>query len=373
MNRQKIRKAYESVRPDEESQDRMLHHILLGASEIAPEGKDDTMKHKRMRPMMLVAVIALVAAMTVTVFASEVITGWFKQYFEKQNDIILTKEQVQYIEENEQILDQVQIQNGYSLKLKSVIADRNTLYVTLGITAPSALPFDNAHIITLDGFGFYDQDRNWYQGNSIEVVDDADGLDTTADIMVKLSEGNWNHGGQWTLQIEKLVTLVHDIEYEQELLDSKYAGQENILFTDEESEKIYWKETVAEGPWEFTIDMGKVDAQELEITTEPITTQSCYGFKADGTLVYKEAVITSVTIRPLSVTFYGEPSKSGVALDIAPTAREEIFVAMKDGSRIDLKPRFSSPGEERFEAISPIVLEEVAYVQIPDGTKIMAP
>ena len=373
MNRQKFRKAYESVRPDEEAQDRMLNHILLEASEIAPAGKDDTMKHKKMRPMMLVAVIALVAAMTVTVFAAEEISSWFRSYFERQNDVPLSSEQVQYIEKNEQILEQIQTQNGYSLKLKSVIADSDTLYVTLSVTSSSVLPFDDVNTITLDGFGFYDQDMKWYQGNSIEIVDDMDGLDTTADIMLKLSEGSWNDGGQWALRIEKLVTLVHDIEYEQKLLDTKYAGQENILFTDEESEKLYWKETVAEGPWEFTIDMGKVDAQELEIMTEPITTRSCYGFKADGTLVYEDAVITAVTIRPFSVTFYGEPSKSGVGLDIAPTAREEIFVAMKDGSRIDLKPRFSSPGEERFEATSPIVLEEVAYVQIPDGTKIMAP
>ena len=42
MNRQKFRKAYESVRPDEEAQDRMLNHILLEASEIAPAGKNET-------------------------------------------------------------------------------------------------------------------------------------------------------------------------------------------------------------------------------------------------------------------------------------------------------------------------------------------
>ena len=371
MKKQSVVNAYQNIRPDEESKDRMLRNILL-SSEISPAGKDDTMKHKKMRPMVLAALVALIAAMTVTVFASEIITGWFKQYFEKHNDVILTTEQVQYLEENEQRLEQVQTQNGYTLKLKSVLADSNTLYVTLGMTAPVALPFDNAHTITSEGIYLNDQDGKGYRANSIRTVDDGDGLDTTADVMLQLREGNWKEGGQWTLKIEKLGILVHDVKYEQQLLDTKYAGQENILFTDEEGEKIYWHETLAEGPWEFTLDMSKADGGELVITMDPITTRSCYGFKEDGTNVYCDAVITSVVIRPLGVTIYGE-SEEHASLDIAPSSTDEIFVAMKDGSRIDLQPRSSEIGEERFDVDAPIVLEEVEYIQIPDGTKIMVP
>ena len=371
MKKQSVVNAYQNIRPDDEAKDRMLRNILL-SSEISPGGMEDTMKHKKMRPMVLAALVALIAAMTVTVFASETITGWFKQYFEKHNDVILTTEQVQYLEENEQLLEQVQTQNGYTLKLKSLLADSNTLYVTLGMTAPTALPFDNDHIITSEGIYLYDQDGTGYRASSIRTVDDRDGLDTTTDVMLELREGNWKDGGQWTLEIEKLDILVHDVEYEQMLVDTKYAGQENILFTDEEGEKIYWHETLAEGLWEFTLDMSKADAEELEITMEPVTTRSCYGFKEDGTNVYCDAVITSVVIRPLSVTIYGESEEHG-ALDIAPSYTDEIFIAMKDGSRIDLRPRSASIGEARFDVPSPIILEEVDYIQIPDGTKIMVP
>ena len=59
MNRQKIQQAFENVRPDEEAKERMLQNILLQSSEIPPAGKDDTMKHKKMRPVLIAAIIAL--------------------------------------------------------------------------------------------------------------------------------------------------------------------------------------------------------------------------------------------------------------------------------------------------------------------------
>lgn len=59
MNRQKIRNAYENVRPDEETKTRMLENILSASSEIPSAGKDDTMKRKRMRPLILVAIMVL--------------------------------------------------------------------------------------------------------------------------------------------------------------------------------------------------------------------------------------------------------------------------------------------------------------------------
>lgn len=59
MNRQKIRQAFDNIRPDEETKLRMLENILRQSSEIPPAGKDDTMKHKKMRPVLIAAIIAL--------------------------------------------------------------------------------------------------------------------------------------------------------------------------------------------------------------------------------------------------------------------------------------------------------------------------
>ena len=48
MKRRSVLRAYENIRPDEEAKSRMLRNIL-DSSEIPPAGKDDTMKHKKMR------------------------------------------------------------------------------------------------------------------------------------------------------------------------------------------------------------------------------------------------------------------------------------------------------------------------------------
>ena len=145
------------------------------------------------------------------------------------------------------------------------------------------------------------------------------------------------------------------------------------MLTDEEAALAYRFETLAEGPWEFSIDLSQVNSTELELITEPITAQSCCGFKPDGTLVYEEVTITSVIIRPLSTTIQAEITESRAALDFTPTIDDQIFVVMKDNSRIQLQPDWGMSGKQHFTTTSPIVLTEVDHVLLADGTRIMAP
>ena len=57
MKRRSIVRAYQNVRPDEEAKQRMLNNIL-GSSEISHAGKDERKVQKKMKPMVLVAIIA---------------------------------------------------------------------------------------------------------------------------------------------------------------------------------------------------------------------------------------------------------------------------------------------------------------------------
>lgn len=327
----------------------------------------------RPRFTLLIAAILITAALTATAFASETISGWFKQYFERQNDVPLSSEQVQFIEEHEQVLAETQTLNGYQLELKSVLTDNRTVYITMGITAPAPLPFDEDIRLTFNTFDFYDQNLKTPQAMSARILDDGDALDCTTDLILEYTLGNWNDSDQWTLYIKELTLWIHDVAYEQNLLDTKYAGLENFMLTDEEAALAYRFETLAEGPWEFSIDLSKADNTELEIVTDPIILQSCYGFKPDGTLVYEEVTITSVIIRPLSATIQAELTESRAALDLTPTIDDQIFVVMKDNSRIQLYPDWGFSGKQHFTTESPIVLTEVDHILLADGTKIMAP
>ena len=327
----------------------------------------------RPRFTLLIAAVLVTAALTATAFASETISGWFEQYFERQNDVPLSSEQVQYIEANELVVGETKTKSGYDLELKSVLADSSTIYITLGITSPDVLPFDEDTQLTFDSFDFYDQNRKPPQALSAQVLDDGDSSDYTTDLILEYTLGSWNESDQWTLHIKELQLWIHDVAYEQNLLDTKYAGQENFMLTDEEAALAYRFETLAEGPWEFSIDLSTADSAELEMVTDPITAQSCCGFKPDGTLVYEEVTINSVIIRPLSATIQTELTESRAAPDFTPTIDEQIFVVMKDSSRIQLHPDWGMSGKQHFSTASPIVLTEVDHVLLADGTKIMAP
>lgn len=74
MNRSKIRRAYDSIRPDDGARERMLENILSAVSEeqtVVRRGKTNTRLLRR--TLCLAAVIALLLALGITAYAA----GWF--------------------------------------------------------------------------------------------------------------------------------------------------------------------------------------------------------------------------------------------------------------------------------------------------------
>lgn len=58
MKRNSVRRAYQNIRPNEEARERMLNNILL-SSEIPPAGKDERKMRKKMKPMVIAAIIVV--------------------------------------------------------------------------------------------------------------------------------------------------------------------------------------------------------------------------------------------------------------------------------------------------------------------------
>lgn len=318
--------------------------------------------------VLIAAVIALMA-ITATAFASEYIAGWFKQYFEKQSNAPLSPGQIQFVEENEQVIEETQTHNGWSLALKSVLSDSKTVYAIVGISVPADITEEDLRNLWPD-IDFYDKDRKPVGSWGVKLHVGMSGNKRTADLIFELNPADWNRGDTWTLRVNRLSKMVYDREYEQNLLDTKYAGQENIMFTDEEAAKINQQIILIEGPWEFSIDLSQSNDVELEMITAPVTAQTCYGYKPDGTEVLEEVQITSFILHPLGATIKAESSG---ALDFTYNADQHIYVVMRNGSRIELLPNWGSVGEQHLAAESPIVLDEVDHVLLSDGTKIMVP
>ena len=95
--------------------------------------------------VLIAAVIALMA-ITATAFASEYIAGWFKQYFEKQANAPLSPEQIQFVEENEQVIAETQLQNNCTVELKSFMTDGQIALMTIHVTAPEGMNITEAQI-----------------------------------------------------------------------------------------------------------------------------------------------------------------------------------------------------------------------------------
>lgn len=332
--------------------------------EAREEGAPSVKPHRRKFVTLIAAVIALMAV-TATAFAAEEIAGWFTQFFAGQSDAPLSPAQIEFIEENEQVIAQTQKHNGYSLELKSVIADKEVVYVTIGLTAPEGTSRADLVTISTLGVDLYDEHNMPGAAYGLQFCDDMDGLDNTIDMVLDLKLADWNSGSNWTLRIDSLSREIYDEEYEQELRETKYAGQTEVMFTQEEMSRMYRFVTLAEGPWKFAIDLSRADNGELELITIPVNAQSYFRFEP-----HEVIPITSFVLRPLSATIRADtewvPSFSDNVDNL-------VYVVMKDGSRVQLVSQWSSVGVEHLNAESPIVLEEVDHVLLPDGTKIAVP
>ena len=335
----------------------------------------------RPRFTLLIAAILITAALTATAFASETISGWFKQYFERQNDVPLSSEQAQFIEEHEQVLAETQETNGYNLELKSVLADSNMFYITIGITAPTGMDLQNMNLWFYDSLEIFDQQKQSIFSFSRSIEDDLDGLINTVNLVLKCEPGDWNSGSHWTIRIKSLHQEIYDEAYEQELRRTKYVGQTEIMFTPEESDRIYQYPIIAEGPWMFTFDLNDASSQSIELISEPLfVTAIVSRWTSDNHLTcditdgIESIQLNSFVLTPLGGTLQFKEDDSICCVSIewqnhAQYGHRDMYVVMKDGSNITLH----HSGTNSLIATSPIVLTEVDHVLLADGTKIMAP
>ena len=328
---------------------------------------------------VLVAAIIALMAIAVTAFASEEIAGWFRQYFQKHANAPLTSEQIEYIKEHEQLIEETHTYNGWTVELRSVLSSGNTTYATIGITSPQNIDLNALNLYFGKGIQILDQQNQAPFSYWFSKEDDSDGLSNTMNLVIVFEPGHWNTGSLWNINISALYQILYDAQYEEELLQTKYAGQADVMFTSEETERIHQHPVLAEGPWNFTIDLNTSNRAELEMVHEPVTIQAEVRRKGSDDITsddyfidtIEEVSIVSFVLTPLNATIHYECT----AEDAFVSAHVwELYVVMKDGSQVELQRGGSSQqGVSNYLAASPIVLDEVDHILLADGTKIHAP
>lgn len=347
-------------------------------SEFLNEARAKTApRHSRKFAALIAAVIAL-TAMTLTAFAADEIAGWFKQYFTKQSDLPLTPGQIEFIEENEQVINNTQTYNGYTIQLKSAIGSGNTTYISLELTAPDDINLLQWGTLIFSKNPITDDQGHFPQLVKYIVQDNQDGLDNTVSVILVLEQESLTPVTEWNIAIDSIYGENYDREYEQELLRTKYAGQLDITsYTNDEWAKILSKTLLAEGNWNFTVAVKYPDFEELEMLKEPIqirTIYTCPDPLRNGSSY--PMTITSFVLRPMDASLYYQCHNHCSDNHSFTTIYSEPFchIVMKDGTQVAFRRSISGSDQEyRLVADSPIVLSEVDHVLLSDGTKLTVP
>ncbi|MBQ8621574.1 MAG: hypothetical protein IJ422_04590 [Oscillospiraceae bacterium] len=379
------------------------------------------------RTFLIAALIALALLLVGCTVAY--VQGWFTDFFAARSDEPLSSEQIEFIQENEQIIMETQSKGGWTVELKSAIRDSETAYVIFGVTAPEDVDLEEANITT------YTDSDEIIPGNEPSMVHDPKSrtmFATSAGIPSGLGnavpEQNiiWNGGGKWeadndgrantlnyvfTIGIEKLDPskeilledpFASDIEFyfcfenfihtwedaeKRAEIDAKYAGQDYII-DGEEMDGLYKSEILIEETWEFTVTFDDAkqsneDPNSVElIIGEPVMTWGIVSWKlTDDPLFYETGngmaavKITSFVLSPFGATItyeFEEPAYNAFIeyQDMFGYEDRYIYAVMKDGSQIALHT--DSVGTQ-LTAETPIVLSEVDHILLGDGATIPMP
>ena len=370
---------------------------------------------KKISPKRALLIAAMIALMLLLVGCTVAyVQGWFVGFFSTKSETPLSDSQIALIEENEQTINEGESQNGWTVELRSALKDNNKAYIIIGISAPEGIDLE-PEIVDNSIIEQFTPGNEWpakMPDNTTELVtypagvipysmqtswqEDGDGKDNTKNYVIQIEPNMaastidpFGATAEWKLHIENIVRTYDDEEYKQELLNTKYKGDFGVMFTHEETQRIKQQEVLVEGIWDFTVTFTKENPgqDKGELLKSPIITTVEIPWRYGEDLwnvadVRKEITVTSIRLDPFSVKVSYEPIGQGwgwpnIYFDDGDLDHNDYICAsciLKDGSKITLHDWGNGgEGEEHYKLLepdSPLVLEEVQCIQMPDGTKI---
>ena len=381
------------------------------------------------RPLLVAALVVLMLLLVGCTVAY--VNGWFTNFFAARSEDPLSLEQVEFIQEHEQIIQETQEKGGWTVELKSAICDSGTGYILFGITAPENVDLEGYHAgnygeayitpgnnsinnqhsraMIVASTGFADEEKNFvWQGGGGQGgwQEDNDGKANTMNYLLgtrpekihpdrkMLLEDPFGPDVTFTVRFDGFTLEYEDLEIRKKI-DEKYAGMTDYMVDTEDLVGLNKSETLSDENWEFTVvfDVEKQADTSVElITGEPITTWAnvWWRLQADNPMGYEigngiaAVKITSFVLNPFgaSLTYeFFEDAANGAFIEyqnFRGYTDRYVYAVMKDGTQIALHTDGTG---DKLTAESPIVLSEVdhillgdtAYIQRGDGVKIPMP
>ena len=393
--------------------------LFLGLSYInrkyIEEAEKDTVssfsakKRSRLRsPLLIAAVIALTLLLVGCAVAYA--SGWFQQIFSARSETPLSSEQIQYIQNNEQIVGQSQTKKDWTVDLKSTICDGRTGYLAFQITAPDGVDLEQylnpptlddkrlsmgndsasrkaAYSLAVASIGTVDSERNYWYLASGDWIADGDGQPNTVlfCMTIRCEKMDPNKpmlledpfGKDVSFRIRLMgITLEYKNQELQREIEEKYAGQTYIV-DGEEAAGLFCSDILTDEEWNFDVTFDS-DNQFIELITKPVFAQAKVWRYADEKQwetkdSLEEVQISSFRVTPFgaNITFVPKSDTIGISLDLWQDTDDEIYAVMKDESRIKLD--LTGADATILQAQTPIVLSQLDYILLEDGTKLFAP
>ena len=365
-------------------------------------------KMKMKRAVLIAAVVALTLLLVGCAVAYA--NGWFQQIFSARSETPLSSEQIQYIQNNEQIVGQSQTINDWTVDLKSTICDGRTGYLVFQITAPDGMDLEQylnpptvddkrlspgnysvsrnrMYPLSKASIGNLNEEKNYMFADGGNWISDNDGKANSVlycmsirceklypDKPMLLEEP---FGKENTFHIRLMgITLEYtNLELQKEI-EEKYAGQE-YLVDGEEAAGLFCSDILTDEEWYFDVTFDP-DNQFMELITKPVSAQAKVWRYADEKQwdtvdSLEEIQISSFRVTPFgaNIAFVPKSDTIGISLQLWQDTDDEIYAVMKDGSRIKLY--LTGADATILQAETPIVLSQLDYILLEDGTKLFAP
>ena len=382
---------------------------VISAEEFRQGRQKAQIKHLSTQKVWL---IAAVIALTLLLVGCAVAyaNGWFQMIFTARSEMPLSSEQIQYIQNNEQIVGQSQTKNDWTVDLKSTICDGRTGYLVFQITAPDGMDLEQylspptlddkrlsmgndsasrkaAYSLAVASIGTVDSERNYWYLDSGDWMADGDGQPNTVlfCMTIRCEKIDPNKpmlledpfGKDVSFRIRLMgITLEYKNQELQREIEEKYAGQAYIV-DGEAAAGLFCSDILTDEEWNFDITFDS-DNQFIELITKPVFAHAKVWRYADEKQwdtvdSLEEVQISSFRVTPFgaNIAFVPKSDTIGISLQLWQDTDDEIYAVMKDGSRIKLD--LTGADATILQAQTPIVLSQLDYILLEDGTKLFAP
>ena len=296
---------------------------------------------RRFRPALAAAIGAAVLILAGCAYVALTEPEWFGQFFSRWQEQGLSQSQAAFVEENTKVIGQSVTRDGYTLTVESAIADSYNAYIKLRLSSETEDVMNAENYLpgyrlredgTLEDYFYAPDHPDWRYNTGSGPMEEAPDV-----ILIRVSQNEQQGAKSLEAGVTYRIHFPGLIGY--------YSDGTDRVLTEED--------------FDFDIVFDTLHDESLEMITEPVVA-SFSDIRVN---------VTSLELRTLSVSvdYNGRTDEKGGICFV------DSFVVLKDGTQVRFRPYvLGSEGATCF-LTGPIVLEEVDYVQLRDGTKLYPP